>query len=83
MNAKKAKALRKLAQSLAKVEGRILVEDKQRLKFGGVSFGGGVNHPNTARAKYQKLKKWRGKEPAGYIKDGVTFLHPSLTEELR
>lgn len=63
MSAKRAKALRKLAQAAAAQAGapagRPMVENRRTGKV--------MVHPQSARALYQKLKK--GKEPIEVIKD--------------
>jgi len=83
MSGKKSKALRKLAHAASRVDGLLLVEKKQLNKRGQATFSTAANHPNTARAKLQKLKRWRGAEPPGYIKDDVLFLHPDVLEDLK
>ena len=83
MSGRKNKALRKLAAAASKTGGRMLVEKKQMNKKGQATFSTATNHENTARAKLQKLKQWKGAEPPGYIKDGVLYLHTELVEDLK
>ena len=83
MSGRKNKALRKLAHAAAKVDGRLMVEKKQMNKRGQATFSTATNHPNTARAKLRTLKRWKGKEPPGYIQDDVLFLHSDIAEDLK